>query len=66
MTRDPVTLEFVAGPYDGSAVTLAPWRKEIVVKQFAASPTAYLYRVVNEDDGSRYLAFVGATDGVTV
>ena len=64
--REPNTLTFVHGPYDGSEITLAPWRREIVVKQFESSPTAYLYRVANEDDGSKYLAFCGAVDGVTV
>jgi hypothetical protein len=52
------------GPYDGSELVVSPWHKEVTVKMREDSRTTYLYRVASEDDGSRYLAFAGASYGV--
>lgn len=47
------------GPYDGSTLTVAAWRREIVVKQNEASRATHLYRVEQDDCGGRFLRYVG-------
>jgi hypothetical protein len=62
--RDWLELTCQHGPYDGAALVVAPWKREVLVKMSAASPTTYLYRVAQDDTGARYLAFAGAVEGV--
>jgi hypothetical protein len=59
-TREPLKLMCLHGPFDGAELVVAPWHREVTVKMREDSATTYLYRVAQEDDGSRYLAFVGS------